>query len=151
MSEVKENAERKKQAQAGLQGQHMEARDGLDGKKNFTRSKMGLERAEGSAHNPNIEQQNGGGNFTAGERIGTYLGSQRSAEPVATGFFGGSNRAEKCGSVKGPWRQAMGCGCRIFPEQSRSPRCHDRGCGKFPAFGRASRAPGCPAWHKVRG
>ena len=62
---------------------------------------------------------------------GTYPGSQRPAEPVATGFFGGSNWAEKCGSVKEPWRQAVGRGCQIFPEQSHSVRCHNRGCGVF--------------------
>ena len=51
---------------------------------------------------------------------GTYPGSQRPAETVASGFFVGSNRAEKCGSVKEPWRQAVGRGCQIFPERSHS-------------------------------
>ena len=73
--------------------------------------------------------------FTAGERVGpksgAYPGSQRPAEPVASGFFGGSNRAEKCGSVKGPWRQAVGRGCQIFPERSHSVRCHNRGWRVF--------------------
>ena len=58
-------------------------------------------------------------------------GPQRPAEPVASGFFVGSNRAEKCGSVKGPWRQAVGRGCQIFPALSHSVRCHNRGCGNF--------------------
>ena len=53
-------------------------------------------------------------------------GPQRPAEPVASGFFVGSNRAEKCGSVKGPWRQAVGRGCQIFPALSHSLRCQDR-------------------------
>lgn len=67
-------------------------------------------------------------------------GSQRPAEPVTTGFFEGSNRAEKCGSVKGSWRQAMGRGCRIFPALSHSVRCQDRGCGVFLlSAGRAER------------
>ena len=62
---------------------------------------------------------------------GTYPGSQRPAETVASGFFVGSNRAEKCGSVKEPWRQAVGRGCQIFPERSHSVRCHNRGWRVF--------------------
>ena len=67
-------------------------------------------------------------------------GPQRPAEPVASGFFVGSNRAEKCGSVKGPWRQAVGRGCQIFPALSHSLRCQDRGCDSFlPSAGQAER------------
>ena len=64
-------------------------------------------------------------------KSGTYPGSQRPAEPVASGFFGISNRPKKCGSVNRPWRQAVGRGCWIFPERSHSVRCHNRGCGNF--------------------
>ena len=64
-------------------------------------------------------------------KSGTYPGSQRPAEPVATGFFGGSNRVEKCGSVKGLLGQ-RGCRrCADCPALSRSSGCQDRGCRVF--------------------
>ncbi len=93
------------------------------------------ERKKQASHHSNIAAQGGGvkKEQEKGEapKSGTYPGSQRPAEPVATGFFGGSNRAEKCGSVKEPWRQAVGRGCQIFPELSHSLRCQNRGCGNF--------------------
>ena len=49
---------RKKQAQAGLQRQRIEARDWLRWKRESSSAeRTGLEKAEGSAHNPNINQQ----------------------------------------------------------------------------------------------
>ena len=39
--------------------------------------------------------------------------------------------ADKCGSVKEPWCQAVGRVCQIFPALSHSIRCQDRGCGVF--------------------
>ena len=49
---------RKKQAQAGLQRQRIEARDWLRWKRESSSAeRTGLERVEGSAHNPNINQQ----------------------------------------------------------------------------------------------
>ena len=78
-----------------------------------------MERAEGRAHNPDIEQKKEGVKKEQVKGCGSVNrptpGSQRPAEPVATGFFGGSNRAEKCGSVNRPWRQAVGRECQIFP------------------------------------
>ena len=54
---------------------------------------MGLEWAEGSAHNSNIEQQNGGVKKEQVKGCGSVNrptpGSQRPAEPVATGFLEG--------------------------------------------------------------
>ena len=54
---------------------------------------MGLEWAEGSAHNSNIEQQNGGVKKEQVKGCGSVNrptpGSQRPAEPVATGFSQG--------------------------------------------------------------
>ena len=53
----------------------------------------GLERTEGSAHNSNIEQQNGGVKKEQVKGCGSVNrptpGSQRPAEPVATGFSQG--------------------------------------------------------------
>ena len=54
---------------------------------------MGLEWAEGGAHNPNINQQNGGVKKEQVKGCGSVNrptpGSQRPAEPVATGFSQG--------------------------------------------------------------
>ena len=54
---------------------------------------MGLEWAEGSAHNSNIEQQNGGVKKEQVKGCGSVNrptpGSQRPAEPVAPGFLQG--------------------------------------------------------------
>ena len=129
-------AEKKKQTQLGLQRQRIEAQDDLDGKGCFSpRRGRGWGRILGGAHNPNINQQNGGVKKEQVKGCGSVNrptpGSQRPAEPVATGFFGGSNRAEKCGSVKEPWRQAVGRGCRLFSVQSHSARCQDRRYGDF--------------------
>ena len=101
----------------------------------FSTQRTGLGRILGGAHNPNINQQNGGVKKEQVKGCGSVNrptpGSQWPAEPVAVGFFRGSNRAEKCGSVKGPWRQAVGRGCQIFPERSHSVRCHNRGWRVF--------------------
>ena len=85
----------------------------------FLHSKVSLEKAKSSGHNPNIKQWREGVKKEQVKGCGSVNrptpGSQRPAEPVATGFFGGFNRAEKCGSVKGAWGQAVGRGCPISP------------------------------------
>ena len=65
-----------------------------------------MEKAEGSAHNPNIEQKKEGVKKEQEKgqapKDGTYPRSQRPAEPVATGFFRGGEfekiRCRFCGS-----------------------------------------------------
>lgn len=56
-------------------------------------SKMGLERAEGSSHNPNIEQKEEGVKKEQVKGCGSVnrptADSQRPAEPVASGFSRG--------------------------------------------------------------
>ena len=61
MSEVKENAERKKQARSGLQWQGYREQDTLDGERNFP-PPIGRvwDRIVGSGHNPNVEQKKEG-------------------------------------------------------------------------------------------
>ena len=72
---------------------------------------MGLEWAEGSAHNSNIEQQNGGVKKEQVKGCGSVNrptpGSQRPAEPVATGFFLGV----KIPKIRG---QILGLGVRLW-------------------------------------
>ena len=62
---------------------------------------MGLEWAEGSAHNSNIEQQNGGVKKEQVKGCGSVNrptpSSQRPAEPVATGF----SRGVKISKIRG--------------------------------------------------
>lgn len=58
---AEERQKKKKRAQEGLQRQRIEARDWPRWKGEFYSSqRMGLGRAEGSSHIPNINQQNGG-------------------------------------------------------------------------------------------
>ena len=99
----------------------------------FSTQRTGLGRILGGAHNPNINQQNGGVKKEQVKGCGSVNrptpGSQRPAEPVATGFFGIMTSCEKCGSVNRPWHQAVGCVCQIFPALSHSVRRQDRGCG----------------------
>ena len=72
----------------------------------------GLERTEGSAHTPNIEQKKEGMKKEQVKGCGSVNrptpGSQRPAEPVASGFFGVFQSPKKCGSVKGSLGQAVG-------------------------------------------
>ena len=66
---------------------------------------MGLEWAEGSAHNSNIEQQNGGVKKKQVKGCGSVNrptpGSQRPAEPVATGFLEGVKIPKIRGQILG--------------------------------------------------
>ena len=112
---IRGKQKRKKQALPGLQRQRI-------GVRNPTMENGILNRD----HRVFLQQVKGCGSVNR-----PTPGSQRPAEPVASGFFGGSNRAEKCGSVKEPWRQAVGRGCQIFPERSHSVRCHNRGWRVF--------------------
>ena len=58
---ARKSRKRKEQAHPGLQRQRIEARDWPRWKGEFYSSqRMGLGRAEGSSHIPNINQQNGG-------------------------------------------------------------------------------------------
>ena len=70
-----------------------------------------MEKAEGSAHNSNIEQQNGGVKKEQVKGCGSVNrptpGSQRPAEPVATGFFPGV----KIPKIRG---QILGLGVRLW-------------------------------------
>ena len=64
-----------------------------------------LERTEGSAHNSNIEQQNGGVKKEQVKGCGSVNrptpGSQRPAEPVATGFLEGVKISKNRGQILG--------------------------------------------------
>lgn len=65
----------------------------------------GLERTEGSAHNSNIEQQNGGVKKEQVKGCGSVNrptpGSQRPAEPVASGFLRGVKTSKNRGQFSG--------------------------------------------------
>ena len=67
----------------------------------------GLERTEGSAHNSNIEQQYGGVKKEQVKGCGSVNrptpGSQRPAEPVATGFLEGVKISKNRGQILGLW------------------------------------------------
>ena len=64
-----------------------------------------MEKAEGSAHNSNIEQQNGGVKKEQVKGCGSVNrptpGSQRPAEPVATGFLEGVKISKNRGQILG--------------------------------------------------
>ena len=64
-----------------------------------------MERAEGSAHNPNINQQNGDVKKEQVKGCGSVNrptpGSQRPAEPVATGFSQGVKISKIRGQISG--------------------------------------------------
>ena len=70
-----------------------------------------MEWAEGSAHNSNIEQQNGGVKKEQVKGCGSVNrptpGSQRPAEPVATGLLQGVKTSKNRGQILGlgvkPW------------------------------------------------
>ena len=72
---------------------------------------MGLEWAEGGAHNPNINQQNGGVKKEQVKGCGSVNrptpGSQRPAEPVTPGFLEGVKISKNRGQILGlgvkPW------------------------------------------------
>ena len=70
----------------------------------------GLERAEGSAHNPNIEQKKAGVKKEQVKGCGSVNrptpGSQRPAEPVASGFL----RGVKIPKIRG---QILGLGVKL--------------------------------------
>ena len=91
---AKERQKKKKQAQPGLQRQRFGAWDSPRWKTEFSSAqRTGLERTEGSAHNPNIEQPKEGVKKEQVKGCGSVNrptpGSQRPAEPVATGFSQG--------------------------------------------------------------
>ena len=92
--QAEERQKKKKQAQAGLQRQRFGAWDSPRWKTEFSSAqRTGLERTEGSAHNPNIEQPKEGVKKEQVKGCGSVNrptpGSQRPAEPVATGFSQG--------------------------------------------------------------
>ena len=60
MRKIRGKQKRKKQALPGLQRQRIGVRNPTMENGIFFRSKVSLERAEGSAHNPNIEQKKAG-------------------------------------------------------------------------------------------
>ena len=93
---AKERQKKKKQAQPGLQRQRFGAWDSPRWKTEFSSAqRTGLERTEGSTHNPNIEQPKEGVKKEQVKGCGSENrptpGSQRPAEPVASGFFPGVN------------------------------------------------------------
>ena len=66
---------------------------------------MGLDRTEGSAHNPNIEQKKAGVKKEQVKGCGSVNrptpSSQRPAEPVATGFLEGVKISKNRGQILG--------------------------------------------------
>ena len=104
-----------------------------------------MEKAEGSAHNPNIEQKKEGVKKEQVKGCGSVNrptpGSQRPAEPVALGFLEGV----KIPKIRG---QISGLGVRLWVVDARFPRCrailHGVTIGVVANFGRfcASRVAG---------
>ena len=106
---------------------------------------MGLEWAEGGAHNPNINQQNGGVKKEQVKGCGSVNrptpGSQRPAEPVASGFL----RGVKIPKIRG---QILGLGVKLGVVDGGFSQCrailHGVTIGVVANFGRffASRGTG---------
>ena len=109
----------------------------------------GLERTEGSAHNSNIEQQNGGVKKEQVKGCGSVNrptpGSQRSAEPGASGF----SQGVKFPIFRG---QILGLGVKLWVVDAGFSRCRAILYGvtigvaaifeEFPASGRIGYSPG---------
>ena len=95
----------------GLQRQRIEVRIGFDEKQYFLDSKDEVEGAVSSAHNPKINQQKEGVILEQVKGCGSVNrptpGSQRPAEPVASGFSRGvkisKNRGQLLGLGVKPW------------------------------------------------
>ena len=103
---AKERQKKKKQAQPGLQRQRFGAWDSPRWKTEFSSAqRTGLERTEGSAHNPNIEQPKEGVKKEQVKGCGSVNrptpGSQRPAEPVATGLLQGVKTSKNRGQFSG--------------------------------------------------
>ena len=115
---------------------------------------MGLEWAEGSAHNSNIEQQNGGVKKEQVKGCGSVNrptpGSQRPAEPVATGFFLGV----KIPKIRG---QILGLGVRLWAVDVGFSQCRailygvKIGVVTVSCFQQGKQSARLSAWHEARG
>ena len=77
-----------------------------------------MERTEGSAHNPNIEQKKEGVKKEQVKGCGSVNrptpGSQRPAEPVATGFSRGIKISKNRGQI-------LGLGIKLWVEMPNFP------------------------------
>ena len=106
-----------------------------------------MEKAEGSAHNPNIEQKKEGVKKEQVKGCGSVNrptpSSQRPAEPVASGFLQGVIISK----IRG---QILGLGVRLWAVDVGFSQCRAIlygvaiGVLAIPAISRASRALGCP-------
>ena len=145
---AKERQKKKKQAQPGLQRQRFGAWDSPRWKTEFSSAqRTGLERTEGSTHNPNIEQPKEGVKKEQVKGCGSENrptpGSQRPAEPVASGFFPGVNSPVFMG-------QFWSLGVKLWVVDAEISQCCAIlngvaiGVLAIPAISRASRALGCP-------
>ena len=113
----------------------------------FFHSKVSLERIVGGSQCPNIEQKKAGVKKEQVKGCGSVNrptpGSQRPAEPVATGFLRGVNYLIFRGRF---W----GLGVKLGVVNARISQCSAIlygvriGVLAIPAISRASRAPGCP-------
>ena len=118
---AKERQKKKKQAQPGLQRQRFGAWDSPRWKTEFSSAqRTGLERTEGSAHNPNIEQPKEGVKKEQVKGCGSVNrptpGSQRPAEPVATGLLQGV----KISKIRG---QISSLGVKLGVMDAGFPQC----------------------------
>ena len=110
-------------------------------------SKVGGKRVEGGSHCRNIKQQNGGVKKEQVKGCGSVNrptpGSQRPAEPVATGLLQGVKTSKNRG-------QFSGLGVKLWVVDDGLSQCRAIlngvaiGVLAIPAISRASRAPGCP-------
>ena len=107
----------------------------------------GLERTEGSAHNPNIEQKKEGVKKEQVKGCGSVNrptpGSQRPAEPATPGILQGVNFPIFRGQI-------LGLGVRLWVVDVGLSKCRAIlngvaiGVLAIPAISKASRALGCP-------
>ena len=115
---------------------------------------MGLERAEGSAHNPNINQQNGDVKKEQVKGCGSVNrptpGSQRPAEPVATGLLQGVKTSKNRG-------QFSGLGVKLwvvdagFSQRRAIPYGVKIGVAAISCCEQGKQSARLSAWHEARG
>ena len=113
-----------------------------------------MERAEGSAHSPNIKQQNGGVKKKQVKGCGSVNrptpGSQRPAEPVATGLLQGVKTSKNRGQFSGLgvklWVVDDGLSqCRAIPYGVRI------GVTTISCYQQGKQSARLSAWHEARG
>ena len=114
----------------------------------------GLERTEGSAHNSNIEQQNGGVKKEQVKGCGSVNrptpGSQWPAEPATSGFLQGVKTSKNRG-------QFSGLGVKLwvvdagFSQRRAIPYGVTIGVTAISCFEQGKQSARLSAWHEARG